>query len=73
MRTYHVCGYPIWAETQAKELSHTTIYRDDDEESDTYGEAVTRCPLRHVRSGYVAWGRSPLGTRPSLFPYALTP
>ena len=44
MRTYHACGYAISVETQATERSHITLYRDDDEESDTYGEAVIHCP-----------------------------
>ncbi len=44
MRVYHTCGYPIWVETQFDELKRTTVYCDDDKESDTYEEEVTRCP-----------------------------
>ena len=44
MRTYHTCGYPIWVEIHTDELIHARVYSDDDEESDTYGEEVTRCP-----------------------------
>lgn len=44
MRTYHTCGYPIWVETRSDELTRATVYCDDDEQSDTYGEEVTHCP-----------------------------
>jgi hypothetical protein len=44
MGTYHACGYPIWVEPQTNERSHITVYRDDDEQSDTYGEDGIHCP-----------------------------
>lgn len=44
MRAYHTCGHPIWVETRSDELARITVYRDDDEQSATYGEEVTRCP-----------------------------
>lgn len=44
MRVYHTCGYPLWVETQTHEPKRSTVYRDDEEESPTSGEEVTRCP-----------------------------
>jgi hypothetical protein len=44
VRVYHNCGYPLWVETHEHERTHATTYRDDDDQSDTYGEEVAHCP-----------------------------
>lgn len=44
MRIYHSCGYPLWAEAHEHDRTHATVYRDDDDQSDTFGDEITRCP-----------------------------
>jgi hypothetical protein len=44
MRVYHICGYPLWAEIGKHERTQSTLYRDDDDQSDTYGDEVIHCP-----------------------------
>lgn len=53
---YCRCGHKIWSELWWKETEHVSLFFDDLETSETYGEHVTHCPGcgQQIRSGLLA-------------------